>query len=858
MALACLCAMPGTAFGQSNTWLAAPASNDYNSAANWTNGIVPTNGLDGSFDATTTPSVTITGFVNPGTFRFNAGAPAYTIVVDGGLTLSGGGISNSSADAPTLVSNFPGISFTGSSSAGNARFTLSKAPLYFLDASSAANANISASAGSAVNVQDFATLGTATVSLQGSFLTFVGGGSGGGASVTSDAQSIVSFVAATGAGNSTLGSLAGSGQVQLGNRTLTIGLNNASTTYDGIISGSGGILKTGAGTLTLGGANTYSGGTTINQGTLQGTTLSLQGIIDSNVLVVFNQATAGTFGGTLVGHGALTVTGGGQVTMNGANAASAGTAVNGASLIVNGILSSRVTVNSSGLIGGNGAIDSLTSNGGTVSPGTSIGTLSVAGGFTQNGGSYSVEINSAGQSDRVNVGLAATIGSGTSVAVTAQPGRYARNTTYTILSSTTGVTGTYTGATGNFAFVSPTLTYDANNVYLVLTQSESAFASGARTPNQAAVGNALDRANGSASGDFNTVLEALSGLTVAQGPAALNAISGQNYAAFSNAMVQGAQLFMGFFANQAGGGGPAGSTVALAEACDLPCDASGAPLWRAWGGALGGTGTISGSSNSGALTYNAGGFAAGLDRRLTDTLVAGVTVGYVAGQQWVDGFSGQSFSNTVTAGLYASYAQGPVYVDALGGYAYSANQMSRNIALPGLPLRTAYGQSGANQVYGQLEGGFRFDLGGRSNAFATAFARLQGFTGTQNAFTETGAQSLNLSVAAQTTTSLRSVLGIQLGASMDAGWRDRLNARLRLGWSHEFADTARPVAAAFAGAPTIPFTTYGATPQRDGVLLGLSLDTAIAAGTQAFVRYEGTLSGQDNSHAAMAGVRVRW
>ncbi|MFZ5779812.1 MAG: autotransporter outer membrane beta-barrel domain-containing protein, partial [Pseudomonadota bacterium] len=203
-------------------------------------------------------------------------------------------------------------------------------------------------------------------------------------------------------------------------------------------------------------------------------------------------------------------------------------------------------------------------------------------------------------------------------------------------------------------------------------------------------------------------------------------------------------------------------------------------------------------------------------------------------------------------------AQGPVYADALAGYAYSWNQMWRQISLPGLQPRTALGQTGASQWYGQLEAGYRFEIGTAANAFVTPFARLQGYTGTQNGFTESGAQSLDLTVAQQTTTSLRSVLGAQLGGSVDLGWRERLALQLRLGWSHEYADVSRPVTATLAGAPAMPFTTYGISPQRDGAIVGFAANTAVAEATNLYLRYEGLVAGQDSAHALTAGVRMTW
>jgi autotransporter-associated beta strand protein len=69
-----------------------------------------------------------------------------------------------------------------------------------------------------------------------------------------------------------IGSLSGGGtsggNVTLGSGTLTVG-NATSTSYSGIISGAGGLVKQGTGTLTLGGVNTYTGGTTVNGGTLK-------------------------------------------------------------------------------------------------------------------------------------------------------------------------------------------------------------------------------------------------------------------------------------------------------------------------------------------------------------------------------------------------------------------------------------------------------------------------------------------------------------------------------------------------------------------------------------------------------------
>jgi outer membrane autotransporter protein len=269
-------------------------------------------------------------------------------------------------------------------------------------------------------------------------------------------------------------------------------------------------------------------------------------------------------------------------------------------------------------------------------------------------------------------------------------------------------------------------------------------------------------------------------------------------------------------------------------------------------------GTVAGDSNSHGLTYNIAGFAAGLDRRFGSGFLAGVTAGYTNSNQYAQGLTAQATSNAEQFGIYGSYRPGPFYTDLLAGYAHSDNTMQRQISIPGLATRTARGQASANQVFGQVESGYRVELGGDGGAFVTPFARLQGSTTSQSGFTESGADSLDLNVAPQTANSLRSVLGAQLGNGFDVGWRDRLALILRLGWSHDFADTSRPVNASFVGAPAQPFVVTGAAAPRDGAILGFSADTAIAAATSLYLRYDGEIAGGNTSHVFSAGVHLTW
>jgi autotransporter-associated beta strand protein len=194
--------------------------------------------------------------------------------------------------------------------------------------------------------------------------------------------------------NSAVGSLAGGGasggNVTLGAATLTAGSDNTSTTYAGVLSGTGGLTKAGTGTMTLTGTNTYTGATTVNAGTL--TASGGTAIEDTSAVVLANTAGA-TFNlansetvGSLAGGGAT----GGNVTL-GANVLTTGgnnstTTYAGA---ISGTGGSIIKTGSGAmtLSGVNTYDGGTTLNVGTLTAGSTTAFGATAGTLTINGGS---------------------------------------------------------------------------------------------------------------------------------------------------------------------------------------------------------------------------------------------------------------------------------------------------------------------------------------------------------------------------------------------------------------------------------------------------------------------------------------
>jgi autotransporter-associated beta strand protein len=151
---------------------------------------------------------------------------------------------------------------------------------------------------------------------------------------TSGAQAVTFNLA--GANTYNLGGLQGTDALAIGSNTISVGANNASTTFSGAISGTGGgLTKGGTGTLTLSAANTYTGATQVNSGTLlvngnQSTasgdvtvdanaTLGGIGTLGGNTTIANNGKLQFNLGTAAAGHDALEITSGKALTFSGAS-----------------------------------------------------------------------------------------------------------------------------------------------------------------------------------------------------------------------------------------------------------------------------------------------------------------------------------------------------------------------------------------------------------------------------------------------------------------------------------------------------------------------------------------------------------
>ena len=436
---------------------------------------------------------------------------------------------------------------------------------------------------------------------------------------------------------------------------------NANPTFDtgsntdaisGVISGSGALTKIGSGTLILAGLNTYAGGTLLDEGTLgigsngalgvgalamqPGTTLQFEadGLTLSNAIVLNADPTidtgsnTDTISGVISGSGSLDKIGSGTLILTAANTYTGPTDVQAGTLALRGSLDSIVTVESGATLGGTGTVGGIIANSGaTVAPGvlgpyarfTVTGEASFAAGST-----FAVNVNPTGQNDKLVTTGTTTLSGGT-VAVNGAGGTYFPSSRYTLLTAQGGVSGTFSslstsGGLATLVFIDPTLSYDANDVYLGF--SVLPFVSAAQTPNQTATALALQ-----AQPVGSPLYDALISQTAPGALAAFNALSGEVHASAIGAAFDDTRLpreaVLDRLAESYAAPSPSGAKTVQTYGFSTP-----GQVYSAWAQGFDSWGHLGGNSNSATVGNDIGGFILGADATLYGRYRLGAAGGY--------------------------------------------------------------------------------------------------------------------------------------------------------------------------------------------------------------------------------------
>ncbi len=643
------------------------------------------------------------------------------------------------------------------------------------------------------------------------------------------------------------------------------GSDNATATVLGTLSASGtaGLAAFFQGTLNVG-----NGGTT-------GTLIGGVRMFNSNAVLNFNRSDTSTFAGVIDGGGTVNQIGSGTTILTGASTYTGATNVNAGTLQVDGSIasSSGVSVNAGSILAGSGVVSStVINNGAALLPGSlgTPGNLTVQGSLAFASAALYVVQVSPTTASRVTVNGTATIGG--IVLATFAAGTY-RAGTYTILSATGGVTGTFSsfGFLGNVR--NPRLSYDANDVFLTVDASTiSPSLSANATTNQRAVAAAIDAAilAGANPGGGLTLLN-LQGAPLG---AALTQISGETATGSQQTTFSAMTQFLGvlldpFVDGRGDASAPSSGATPYAEEDALAYaarrkrtaserDAYGlmtkAPLaqnydprWSVWTTGFGGSQTTDGNAalGSNSATSRIFGTAVGADVLLSPHTIAGFALAGGGTNFSVNGF-GNGRSDLFQAGAFVKHTVGQAYISGALAYGWQDVTTDRTVTIAGVDRLHA--EFNANAWSGRVEGGYRFVAPWAGGIGITPYAAGQFTTFDLPAYTEqvlSGANMFALAYGSRSVTDTRSELGV------------RTDKRGRFAWTHDF-NPDHAIGATFQALPGASFVVNGAAQASDAALTTASVEMKWINGWSAAATFEGEFSDVTRSYAGKGVVRYAW
>ncbi|KZL12511.1 Extracellular serine protease precursor [Pseudovibrio axinellae] len=497
----------------------------------------------------------------------------------------------------------------------------------------------------------------------------------------------------------------------------------------------------------------------------------------------------------------------------------------GSTLSVNGTLGD-IEVLEDGILGGSGTVKSIdVQSGGRVAPGNSIGTLTVTGntGFSDNT-FYDVEIDEAGNSDKLDVTGAVTIANNVEVNVTPEDGNtgsidYIDGSQYTIIEAAGGVIGTFSSVVDNLYFFDTSLSYDANSVYLDLARNSLTFVNAAQTSNQRAVGGSL---NGIGAGPLNAAVLGLSSGEIGD---AYDQLSGDIYASVNNILLEDSRFLRSAVLEESNTGGR-----------------------LFWGKAYGAWGSWDSDGNAAGVDRNAGGLIVGIDTHLTETLSAGLTAGY--GHTSIDDDSVSSASvDSYHIGVYGAGSFGDASLKAGLTYSYNQIDSERDVRFGSLSedLSANY-NAGTFQVF--TEAGYDLDT---SFATLTPFAGLAYVNVNSDGFSESGGDAVLAVNSASDGTAITN-LGLRINKAFDLSGAN-VAVSGSIAWQRIYGNSFTSDNA-FTGGNS--FSVSGVPTNQDSAVMNAGVSMMFSENTQISLSYDALLSSDVQDQSVKAVLKAQF
>ncbi|MDF8364590.1 autotransporter outer membrane beta-barrel domain-containing protein [Achromobacter anxifer] len=397
-----------------------------------------------------------------------------------------------------------------------------------------------------------------------------------------------------------------------------------------------------------------------------------------------------------------------------------------------------------------------------ISPGNDgspIGTLTVNGNLTFGQDTiYRVHADPASSaSDRIHVtGIAYLDGS---VAHVGPDGNYAPRTTYTILTADGGIQGKFTGASSAYAFLTPTLSYDAKNAFMTLARNDVPIGSIGGSGNESSVGGALDKETPPTTGGGSGTTGSGSG-TTGNGSGTTGNGSGTTGSGSGTTGSGSGTTGSGSGTTGSGSGTTGNGSGTTGSGSGTTGSGSGTT-----GSGSGTTGNGSGTTGSGSTTTGGGsslvGSGIGADKNTAASQVATAVLTMTPGEarSALKQLSGEAYASTSSVLLSQADTVRSMSLDHLRGNLDAPMRAGRPTAQLGAASSDGMPQTGASPVWAQVFGNWS-TFGGDSNASSVSqssgglfvggdgavgggwrLGGAVGYTGTHNSISDTSSRS---------------------------------------------------------------------------------------------------------------------